>query len=165
MTTPTQAPANSAPQPEMTTRKVSNRGRKPGQKAKERATIPADEMVVERVPADERAASRRQRGERSAQQRAYDKLVDDVRAEWRQVGKPSDWNQMPVMRLKLSKQYVEDALFYLGKAAGYANAKLIKGHITDRDKLGKRFEDGKFRIPFCVVDRNTNVENAPSESE
>lgn len=141
------------------------RGRKPGQKAKERAVIPLEEMQFETVPADERAAVRRQRGERPAHQIAYDKLVDQVRAEWRQLGKPSDWNQMPVKRLKLSKQFVEDALFYLRKAAGYHNAKLILGNVTDKDKFGKKFEDGKTRIPFAVVDRNTEVKNAPGDDE
>jgi len=156
MSTPTM-PAR----PTVTGTAAPTRGRKPGQKAKERQVIPLEEMQFETVPVDERAIARRQRGERPAVQVPYDKLVDQVRAEWRQIGKPSDWLQMPVKRLKLSKQYVEDALFYLRKAAGYHNAKIIFGNITDKDKNGKKFEDGKTRIPFAVVDRATKVVNAP----
>lgn len=144
----------------------SGRGRKPGQKAKERQPIPASEMQFERVDREDRQIARRKRGERSEQQLAYDKLAKQQLDEWRELGKPSNWLDMPVIQLILSKQYVDDAQFYLRKGADLYVAKCIFGNITDKDVKngGRKFPDGKFRIPFAIVERGTEVAGAPEQS-
>lgn len=152
------------PAPERTDTPVKSRGRKPGQKAKERAKIPAELFQFESVPADERNTVRRQRGERDEQQRRFDALIAAVRDEWRKLGKPDQWPLMPVKRLSAPAALVEDFQFYLRKAANYHNAKIIFGNISEKDKNGRKYPDNLTRIPFAVVDKATEVEGAPEQN-
>lgn len=142
----------------------STRGRKPGQKAKDRS-IAMEDFVIEDVPVDERGFTRRQRGERTPQQKATDNLVLQVRKEWRDLGSPTNWVQMPIKRWPCSKSSVENALFMLRKAAALHGAKLIIGNISDKDPEGNVYPDRKWRIPFIVVDRKTPVTGAPESNE
>lgn len=141
----------------------SGRGRKPGQKAKVREPIPTELLTFESVEADERNTVRRQRGERDDNQRKFDALVVTVRGEWRELGSPTRWEQMPVKRLKSPKSKIEDFQFFLNKAAQYHNARIIYGKITDKDQHGKKYTDGMWRIPFCVVERKTETTGTPEE--
>lgn len=123
----------------------STRGRKPGTQAKVRQELPKDQFIIADVPEDERGNVKRARVERTAQQRAIDAKVLEVWRNWRDAGRPTIWNEMPVKEWPLDTRYEDDALFYLHKAATLHHKKLVVGDIKRRD--------GKSRIPFCVVDR------------
>lgn len=157
-TMPAGTTTTSTPAPQST-----GRGRKPGQKAKVRQPTPAELLVFESVEAEERNTVRRQRGERDENQRKYDALVQMVRGEWRELGSPGKWEQMPVKSLKTPKSGIEDMQFFLGKAAKYHNARMIYGKVTNKDKNGKTFADGFWRIPFCVVDPKTETSGVPEQ--
>lgn len=137
------------------TETAGKRGRKKGSTARIRQTLPADAFVIEDVEADERGAVRRQRGERSSQQVAVDSKVLTVYREWVAAGRPAKWLEMPVKRWPIEQRYLEDALFMLGKGASLHGKKLVTGHVTDKDANGRKYPDGKVRIPFCVVDRSS----------
>ena len=146
MTTP--MPAN--------TEAAGKRGRKKGSTARVRQTLPADAFTIEDVHEDERGAVRRQRGERTSQQIAVDAKVLAVYREWVAAGKPNKWLHMPVKKWPIEQRYLDDALFMLGKAASHHGKKLVTGNVTDKDLNGRKYPDGKFRIPFCVTDRGGN---------
>lgn len=151
--------------------KKSTRGRKPGSVAKVRAELPPEAFVMEEVKEDERGTVRRIRVERTPQQIAIDKRVLAVYREWVADGRPTKWTDMPVKNWPLDAKYVEDALFFLGKAATLHGVKLVIGNVSNIDPITtKPYPDGKTRIPFCVIARAkktpaTPAEIAPSESE
>jgi hypothetical protein len=126
---------------------ASKRGRKPGTVAKVRAELPAEEFVIEKIPEDDRGKHRRQRLERSKQQTAVDNRILAVYKLYKDSGSPKNWTDMPVQGWVLSKQFEDDALFMLRKAANYHGKKLVVG------KIQYGLPDGKIRIPFCVIDR------------
>jgi hypothetical protein len=141
------------------------RGRKPGQVAKEHKAIPASEYTMEDVDADSRGFLKRQRIERSAQQQAVDAKVLEIKQQWEDEGSPTNWNHMPVKAWVISKDFEEEALFQLGKAASLHSLKLVTGKIQRKSLPKLPLPDGKVRIPFCVVSRRTEVTGLPAGSE
>lgn len=141
------------------------RGRKPGSVAKERKPIPASEFAMEDIDDDSRGFLKRQRIERTREQLAVDAKVLEVKKEWEDAGEPANWTQMPVKAWVISREYEEDALFMLHKAAGLHGFKLITGKIQRKALPELALPDGKIRIPFCVVARKTKVTGLPAESE
>ncbi len=143
----------------------STRGRKAGSVAKIRAELPPDAFSIETVPEDERGTVRRIRVERTKQQIAIDGKVLQVYKLWVAAGKPAKWTEMPVQSWPLESKYVEDALFFLQKAATLHGKKLVVGNVSNKQANGRPYPDGKTRIPFCVIDRvKTSVKSAPDDA-
>jgi hypothetical protein len=143
---------------------VRKKGRTKGTQNKERAILPADAFVMEDTDPDERGAIRRQRLERTEQQKAIDAKTLAVYREWVADGSPRDWLDMPVKKWAIEKRYIDDAVFYLGKGASLHGKKLVVGNITDKDENGRTYPDRKWRIPFCVIDRDKRTINKNSAS-
>jgi hypothetical protein len=141
------------------------RGRKAGQPAKEHKVIPNSEYAMEDIAEDTRGFLKRQRIERSAQQIAVDARVLEIKQEWDAEGQPKNWNYMPVKGWVISKEFEEEALFQLGKAAALHSLKLVVGKIQRKPLPKLPLPDGKVRIPFCVVSRRTQVTGLPAEAE
>lgn len=132
---------------------VGKRGRRKTGAKVERRPLPGDAFNIEDTDPDERGAIRRTRGERTEQQQAVDAKVLEVYKEWKADGSPSDWLDMPVKKWAIASQYVDDAIFMLGKAASHHGKKLVLGTVTNKDEHNRPYPDGKMRIPFCVIDR------------
>lgn len=132
----------------------STRGRKPGQKPKERKPLPADVFNIVEVSEENRVEHKRRREERSDQQKGIDKLVADMYVKWVNAGRPTNWADMPIHRWTLPTRYVEDAEFLLRKAAQLHGRKLIYGH--------KPVVDGNTTLPFAVIARTARTPKGTS---
>jgi hypothetical protein len=158
------SPATLGNLPEATEVK-SGRGRKPGSKARVRATLPPEAFVMETVEADDRGKLRRVRVERDAQQIAIDTKVLSCYKEWVAAGKPDKWTDAPITSWPIEKKYADDALFFLHKAADFHGKKLVVGKVSAKDETGKPYTDGKVRIPFYVRDRKSSASEVVTATE
>jgi hypothetical protein len=148
--------------------KPKGRGRPKGAPPKIHPVIPGDEYIIEDIEDNSKGFLRRQRLERSAQQQAVDRKVLAIYEEWVELRRPTKWNDMPVKGWLISKEFEEEAIIQLGKAAGLHDKKLINGTIQRKPLPNLPLPAGKVRIPFTVVARRTavtGVPGAPADSE
>lgn len=136
----------------------SNQGSaKKGQRGKPRDVqqFPADAFQIKRpATVEERANYKRKRIERSDQQKLVDGLVWDIYQDWLTAGKPRKFVDIPLAVWPVAPNLEEDARHMLQKAATLFQRTLRYG---DCPTVG-----GKVELAFYVIDRNTEIEGAPS---
>jgi|SRR6185312_12617936 len=139
------------------------RGRKPGQPVKERKELPASMLEMYQPEESERYKLRRRRTDLSEQQQALVETVQGVYNDWVDHGRPTHWNDMPVVVWPLDKEYEEDGLFQLRKACQIINRKLILGTI----ETYVNEEDSRewVNIPYCVIARPPRKSDKEPTSE
>lgn len=121
--------------------------------------IPKDEFIMEDVAPEDRGNLRRQRIERSAQQKAVDAKVIEVWREWRNSGSQKEWTRMPIKTWLISERFAEQAHTMLYKATQLHGKKLVTGKDTPA-----KDQPGKVRIPYCVVDRKSDIIGVPENN-
>lgn len=137
------------------------RGRKKGQQPKERKPIPLEMLEMHQPPEDERYRYRRKRTPLDDQTEALIQTCQGVYQDWLDAGQPTAWPDMPVVVWPVDKEFEDDALFYLRKAAGLINRKLVLGEIQEFTPEGT--DRLWVEIPYCVIARPPKRENGNTE--
>lgn len=130
---------------------------KKGQRGKPRQVqqFPADAFQIKRpTTVEERANYKRKRIERSDQQKLVDGLVWDIYQDWLNAGKPRKFVDIPLAVWPVAPNLEEDARHMLQKAATLFQRTLRYGDCPT--------VNGKIELAFYVVDRQTEIEGAPS---
>ncbi len=127
------------------------RGRKPGQPVKERKELPSSMLEMYQPEETERYKLRRRRVDLSEQQQALVETCQGVYTDWVDSGRPTHWNDMPVVVWPLDKEFEEDGLFMLRKACQIVHRKLILGTIETYVNEADMRE--WVNIPYCVIAR------------
>lgn len=150
------------PQAGRTVNQGSNAGAaKKGQRGKPREVqqFPADEFQIMRpTTVAERSEFKRKRVERSEQQKTVDGLVWDIYQDWINAGRPRKFVDIPLAVWQVSPNLEDDARHMLGKAAVLFQRTLRFGDCPTKQVGGKP----KVFLSFYVVDRQTEIEGAPS---
>ena len=132
-------------------------GTKKGQRGKPRQVqqFPAEEFkLIRPQTVAERSEYKRKRVERSEQQKTVDGMVWDIYQDWLNAGRPRKFVDIPLAIWPVSPNLEEDARHMLQKAAVLFQRTLRYGDTPTKN--------GKVHLAFYVIDRNTEIEGAPS---
>lgn len=153
MTSPAQASQNRPAQNQGSTQGGSKKGQRG--KPREVQQFPADAFQIKRPQTvAERSEYKRKRVERSDQQKLVDGLVWDIYQDWINAGRPRKFVDIPLAVWPVPLNLEEDARHMLQKAATLFQRTLRYGDCPT--------VAGKIELAFYVVDRQTEVEGAPS---